>query len=91
MSHTRVRDDPVHWYWSPEQIAGRLRAVHPDDPERRSSHETTHAAIYAQPHGVPAGAALVRWSGKSGRLVPGPVGQAGHLRVGLGGAISNWS
>jgi IS30 family transposase len=37
--------------WSPEQIAGRLKQMHPDDPAKRVSHETIYAYIYAQPRG----------------------------------------
>jgi IS30 family transposase len=37
--------------WSPEQIAATLRAMHPDDPKARVSHETIYAMIYAQPRG----------------------------------------
>ena len=46
-----VRDRLIHWRWSPDQIAARLRRMHPDDPSQRVSHETIHAAIYAQPRG----------------------------------------
>lgn len=31
--------------WSPEQIAGRMRVDHPDEPEMRISHETIYAWI----------------------------------------------
>ena len=46
-----VRNRLIHWRWSPEQIAARLRLMHPDDPSQRISHEAIYAAIYAQPHG----------------------------------------
>ncbi|MFT7593571.1 MAG: IS30 family transposase, partial [Paracoccaceae bacterium] len=49
--HTWVHGKLVHLHWSPEQIAGRLGVMHPDDPDQRVSHETTYAAIYAQPRG----------------------------------------
>jgi IS30 family transposase len=38
--------------WSPEQIAGRLKQMHPDEPSARVSHETIYAYIYAQPRGA---------------------------------------
>ena len=50
--HDWVRGKLVHLRWSPEQIAARLRLMHPDDPTARVSHETIYAAIYAQPKGA---------------------------------------
>lgn len=42
--------------WSPQQIAGRLRLMHPHDDARactvRVSHETIYCAIYAMPRGT---------------------------------------
>jgi transposase, IS30 family len=38
----------LEFRWSPEQIAERLRRMHPDDPAARVSHETIYAMIYAQ-------------------------------------------
>jgi IS30 family transposase len=37
--------------WSPEQIAGKLKRLYPDDPRMRVSHETIYAHIYAHPRG----------------------------------------
>ena len=37
--------------YSPEQIAGTLKAVHNDIPALRVSHETIYSAIYAMPRG----------------------------------------
>ncbi|WP_244166640.1 IS30 family transposase [Burkholderia anthina] len=34
-----------------QQIAARLREMHPDNPEQRVSHETIYAAIYTHPRG----------------------------------------
>ena len=39
------------WRWSPQQIAGTLKRVFPNEPERQVSHETIYTAIYAQPRG----------------------------------------
>ncbi|MFT7595191.1 MAG: IS30 family transposase [Paracoccaceae bacterium] len=50
--HAWIRGKLVHLHWSPEQIAGRLRTMHPDDPAARVSHETIYTAIYAQPKGA---------------------------------------
>lgn len=41
----------VKFRWSPAQVAATLRAMHPDDPQARVSHETIYAMIYAQPRG----------------------------------------
>ena len=49
--HDWVQGKLVHRRWSPEQIACRLKSMHPDDPTRLISHETIYAAIYAQPRG----------------------------------------
>jgi len=37
--------------WSPEQIARRLRAEFPDDPEMRVSHEAIYQSLYVQGRG----------------------------------------
>jgi IS30 family transposase len=44
-----VHDHLVYHRRSPEQIAHKLRLMEPDNPIARVSHETTYAAIYAQP------------------------------------------
>ncbi len=37
--------------YSPEQISGRLKVLHPDDPAMRVSHETIYQSIYVYPRG----------------------------------------
>jgi IS30 family transposase len=42
----------LHQGWSPLQIAGRLRLMHPDDAGQRVCHETIYVALYALPRGA---------------------------------------
>jgi transposase, IS30 family len=37
--------------FSPEQVSGRLKVLHPDDPAMRVSHETIYQSIYVYPRG----------------------------------------
>ena len=37
--------------WSPSQIAGALRPMWPDEPQRTISHESIYTCIYAMPKG----------------------------------------
>lgn len=37
--------------YSPEEISGRLKVLHPDDPGMRVSHETIYQSIYLYPRG----------------------------------------
>lgn len=50
--YQKVYDRLVYLSWSPQQIAARLRRMHPDDPTNWISHETIYAAIYAHPRGA---------------------------------------
>lgn len=43
--------DKMRQGWSPEQIAGRLRKMHPNDPSLHVSHETIYRTIYVTPRG----------------------------------------
>src|SRR5680860_558444 len=38
--------------WAPQQIAGWLRRIHPDDPEQWVSHETIYRSLFVQTKGV---------------------------------------
>lgn len=51
MRFQRIRDDLISCRWSPQQIAAKLRGMHPYDLSRRVSHETIYAAIFAHPRG----------------------------------------
>ena len=46
MVKTRIRVG-----WSPEQIAGRLKRMNPNDHSKQVSHETIYVALYALPKG----------------------------------------
>ena len=37
--------------WSPEQMAGTMQRLYPDQPEQRVSHETIYNALYVMPKG----------------------------------------
>jgi IS30 family transposase len=37
--------------FSPEQIAGRLKVEHPENPEMQVSHETIYQALYVEGRG----------------------------------------
>lgn len=37
---------------SPEQIAGWLTRIHPDDPQRQVSHETIYRSLFVQTRGA---------------------------------------
>jgi IS30 family transposase len=38
--------------YSPEQVSGRLRKVHPGDPSMQVSHETVYQSLYVYPRGA---------------------------------------
>jgi IS30 family transposase len=37
--------------YSPEQVSGRLKAMHPGDPSMQASHETIYQSLYVYPRG----------------------------------------
>ena len=42
----------LHRQWSPEQIAGWLKRMHPAEPEKQVSHETIYHSLFIQTSGV---------------------------------------
>ena len=66
--------------WSPEQIAQRLRAAFPDDPEMWVSHETIYKSLYVQGRGELRRelAACLR-TGRAARKTRGRVEQRGKI------------
>ncbi len=67
--------------WSPEQIAGRRRAMHPDEPALRVSHETVYLALYALPRGGLRKSLLGQL--RQGRKALRPRGRGADRRGGL--------
>jgi IS30 family transposase len=54
-THARLRkvvDKRLRQRWSPQQIAGWLRRVHPDEPEWWVSHETIYQSLFVQARGA---------------------------------------
>lgn len=52
--------------FSPEQIGGRLRREHPDDPAWHVSHETIYKTIYLQARGgLKSELATLTWTGRT--------------------------
>ena len=43
--------DHLYQHWSPQQIAGHLKQLHPYDRRAQVSHESIYTCIYAQPRG----------------------------------------
>jgi IS30 family transposase len=67
--------------WSPEQIAGWRRRMHPDEPAQRVSHETIYLALYALPRGALRKALLAQL--RQGHKARRPRGRGQDRRGGL--------
>jgi len=67
--------------WSPEQIAGTLKAMHPDAPSQRIRHETIYHTLYAIPRGELRREliACLRWSRDKRRSRTGAPDGRGHI------------
>lgn len=48
----RIISTKLHRKWSPQQIAGWLMHEHPDDEDKRISHETIYRSLFIQTRGV---------------------------------------
>lgn len=73
--------DGLEKLWSPEQIAARLREVHPDDPEMWVSHETIYKSLYVQGRGeLRRELARCLRTGRAVRKHRGRAEQRGQLR-----------
>ena len=54
LDHAPLVEQVTTWLeelWSPQEIAGRLRLEHPDDPDMHVSHETVYQSLYVQGRG----------------------------------------
>ena len=47
----KIVGDYLRQHWSPQQIAGQLKKLHPDNKRKQVSHESIYTCIYAQPRG----------------------------------------
>ena len=47
----KIVRDYLRQRWSPQQIAGQLKKLHPDHKRKQVSHESIYTCIYAQPRG----------------------------------------
>lgn len=67
--------------WSPEQIAGTLQRMYPDNPQQRVSHETIYHTLYAMPRGELRREliACLRWSRDKRRSKTRAPSGCGHL------------
>lgn len=67
--------------WSPEQIAGILKRMHPDTLEQRVSHETIYPTLYAMPRGELRRelSACLRWSRDKRRAKTRAPDGRGHI------------
>jgi IS30 family transposase len=55
MTHPRLRrivDAQLRHNWSPQQIAGWLKSIHPEDEALRVSHETIYRTLFVQTRGA---------------------------------------
>ncbi len=67
--------------WSPEQIAGKLKTLHPNQASQRVSHETIYHTLYAMPRGELRREliACLRWSRDKRRSKTRAADGRGHI------------
>jgi IS30 family transposase len=67
--------------WSPEQVTGILKRMHPDQPEHHVSHETIYHTLYAMPRGELRREliACLRWSRDKRRSKTRAADGRGHI------------
>ncbi len=73
LSRPRLATQVTRWlkeWWSPQEIAGRLRIEYPGDPMMQVSHETIYQALFVQGRGSCVGNWLAAYE---------PVGSSGGL------------
>jgi IS30 family transposase len=74
-----VREGLAQW-WSPQQVAARLRAEHPGDPMMQVSHETIYQSLYVQGRGeLRRELARCLRSGRAARRPRHPAGGRGQI------------
>jgi transposase, IS30 family len=83
----KLRDQVSRWlseWWSPEEIAARLRQEFPDDPMMRVSHETIYQSLFVQGRGE-LRRELTRClrSGRTARRPQGHKGRGGNPIPGM--------
>jgi IS30 family transposase len=67
-------------FWSPQEIAARLRLEHPDDPMRQVSHETIYKSLFVQGKGeLRRELARCLRTGRTQRRPQGRVSRAGQI------------
>lgn len=85
VENARVHDfvrDGLQGKWSPQQIAGKIRELYPDDLDMRVSHETIYQALFLQARGeLRTQLKLALRTGRTRRISPSRTGQTKGGRI----------